>query len=52
VAKEAAVVRSTVYRYLNTVELLLLGPPWTQRPPEAKRTFVEEYVLPGLVRGS
>ncbi|WP_083401734.1 TetR/AcrR family transcriptional regulator [Pseudofrankia sp. EUN1h] len=36
-------------RWMNTVALLLLGPPWTQRPDRAKREFVENYVVPGLL---
>ncbi|ADP84552.1 TetR/AcrR family transcriptional regulator [Pseudofrankia inefficax] len=36
-------------RWMNTVGLLLLGPPWTERTDEAKREFVEHYVVPGLL---
>ncbi|MCK9897226.1 TetR/AcrR family transcriptional regulator [Frankia sp. AgB32] len=36
-------------RWMNTVALLLLGPPWATRPDEAKRDFVERYIVPGLL---
>ncbi|WP_307873725.1 MULTISPECIES: helix-turn-helix domain-containing protein [unclassified Frankia] len=38
-------------RWMNTVALLLLGPPWAQRSDGAKREFVERYVVPGLLPG-
>ncbi|MCK9878730.1 TetR/AcrR family transcriptional regulator [Frankia sp. AgPm24] len=36
-------------RWLNTVGLLLLAPPWTQRSDAAKREFVEHYVVRALL---
>lgn len=38
-------------RWLNTVGLLLLSPPWTQRTDAAKREFLDHYVVRALVTG-
>ncbi|MBL7498006.1 helix-turn-helix transcriptional regulator [Frankia sp. CNm7] len=38
-----------ISRWMNTVGLLLLGPPWTERSEQEKREFVECYILPGLL---
>ena len=37
-------------RWINTVGLLLLGPPWVGRTDDAKRTFVNQYLVRALVR--
>jgi len=36
-------------RWLNTIALLLLGPPWDGRSDRAKRQFLERYVVRALV---
>ena len=41
-------VRETV-RWLNSVALVLLAPPWRRRSNDAKRTFIEQYVVRALV---
>jgi TetR/AcrR family transcriptional regulator len=40
--------RETV-RWLNSVALMLLAPPWRHRSNDAKRTFLEHYVVRALV---
>ncbi|MGF7238657.1 MAG: TetR/AcrR family transcriptional regulator [Frankia sp.] len=41
-------IRETV-RWLNTVALLLLAPPWSGRSRDAMRTFLERYLVRALV---
>jgi TetR/AcrR family transcriptional regulator len=41
-------VRETV-RWITAVALILLSPPWRTRPQEAKRLFLEHYLVRALV---
>lgn len=37
-------------RWINTVALMLLTPPWLERSTPAKRTFLDRYLVRALVR--
>lgn len=37
-------------RWMNTVTLMLLAPPWLERSTTAKRTFLGRYLVRALVR--
>jgi AcrR family transcriptional regulator len=42
-------LRETVH-WMNAVSHFLLAPPWRHRPIEAKRQFVEQYLVRALLR--
>ena len=35
-------------RWLNTVSVMLMTPPWLEMPVEEKRKFLDRYVMPAL----
>lgn len=41
-------IRETM-RWMNAVSLILLAPPWRERPVDAKRAFLERYLVRALV---
>ncbi len=37
-------------RWMNTVTLMLLAPPWLERSTAAKRSFIDRYLVRALMR--